>query len=555
MKRAAACFLALPLVVGCSKQPGPEATAPSPDAQRTIDAANAEISALNDAHLAAFTPASRRAFLSDESPFLLVPVAAAPADFDPLTLAPASFITLGREPAQSPGAWLNARRWIRVDSDDSRSVLSFLLIPRAMVEDLSSIPFGDRAVEIIRFTPYDAPPTEPPVLPAAFARFLPGLQDASLRWRARVALRSFGIDASSLSVFDDEAVEAFAEALELRARAAIAELGKTDRALADKIERTLGRSLVFPQGAIAPAWAEADAALDDLIDVVLDQTVPRGAAADRAQQWLNAQPRALAWITDDYTHFGTRVLIAELAGAADLIAARVAPSASCDPATLHPLLARSVTEIDLRCRERPADRTFRIDVGDWSASLDAAAAPRAINPPGVRIGPFMLPHTMRSLLAEQVTLPDIAYATAALVQRKPSSDEWQVYAECLDGSGGAPQDRSDTLRICFGSRDMPRVTLELHPAEPSTRISYDAAGNEQRSVIDAVIRRDTDRWVAFVDVPSEAFEPDGTLILGAERIDTRGVRSVWPRPVLPWETEPPRIAVDPATWPRIRASN
>jgi hypothetical protein len=555
VRRRTAWLLAIPLLAGCSKQIGSEATAPSPDTQRSTDAANADLVALNESHLAMFTPASRRAFLSDDSPYLLVPIASIAPDFDPAAITPASLVTIGREPAQTPGAWLNARQWIRVEPGDPRSVLSFLLIPRAMIQDLSSIPFGDRAVEIVRFTPDIAPSPEPSILPAAFARFRPALEDASLRWRARMALRSFGIDASSMSVFEDEAVEAFATTLELRARAALAELGETDGTLADKIERTLGRTLVFPKGVIAPAWGEADAPLDDLFNVVLDPTVPRGAAADRAQQWLDAQPRALAWIADDYTYFGTRVLIAELAGTPDLVAARVAPSASCDPATLHPLLMRSVTEIDLRCRERPADRTFRIDVGAWSASLDAIAAPRAINPPGVRIGPLMLPHTMRSLLAAQITLPDAAYATAALVQRKPSSDEWQVYAECLDGSGGAAQDRSDTLRICFGSRDMPRVTLELHPAEPSTRISYDAAGNEQRSAIDAVIRREADRWVAFVDIPSDAFEPDGTLVLGAERVDARGVRSVWPRPVLPWESNPPRIAVDPATWRRIRASN
>ena len=544
-------LILLACLAGCSSPGDNEAGAITAEQQRQADT---ERTALDEALLTRFTPASRRVFLGDNSPYLLVPIGPAPPGIEPQTLDPIALVTIGRQPVASPDAWLNARRWARVEPGDPRGELSFLLVPRAMVEHLAAIGVGERTVEIVRVTPYGAPQADAPDLPTAFSRFLPALRDASLRWRARLAIRSFGFDASSFGMFDDEAIEAFAEALELRARAAVTELGNSDRALADRVERTLGRALIFPRGAIAPAWSEADASLDDMFDVVLDPTVPRSAAADRARQWLNAQPRALAWIDDDYTALGTSVLIAELAGLADLVAARVAPSASCDPATLHPLLARSDTEIELRCRQRPADRTFRVDVGDWSASLDAIAAPRAINPPGVRVGPLMLPHTMRSLLAGQITLPDAAHATAALVQRKPSSDVWQVYAECLDTSDDLSAETADTLRVCFGTRDMPRLTLELRAGEPSTRVVYDAAGKEQRSAIDAVVRRDADRWVVFVDIPPEAFEPDGTLILGAERIDARGVRSVWPRPVLPWESEPPRIAVDPATWPRIRPS-
>jgi hypothetical protein len=279
-------------------------------------------------------------------------------------------------------------------------------------------------------------------------------------------------------------------------------------------------------------------------------------AADRVRQWLGAQPRAVAWIANDSGLLGTRVLVAELGGVADLVAARVAPTESCDPATLHPILPRSVAEFDLKCRERPARRAIRVQVGDWSTTLDALAAPTDVSPPGLRVGPLMLPHSMRSLLASQVTLPDSAHATAALIRRKASSDDWQIYAECLSPLRER-EDRAaranDALRVYFGSRESPRAVVEIRADGSATLRLGDGNGDGASRAIGATVREDSDRWVAFADVPSDAFEPDGTLIVGFERVDARGVRSVWPRPVLPWEDTPSRVAMDPSTWPRLGA--
>src|SRR5690606_18246914 len=228
----------------------------------------------------------------------------------------------------------------------------------------------------------------------------------------------------------------------------------------------------FPDGVIAPAWPEADASLEDLFAVVMDPTVPRAAAADRARQWLDGIPRAAAWINDDAGALGVRLHVAELRGEGDLVAARAAPSASCDPATLHPLLPRTVAEIDLRCRQRPASRSMRVDVGDWSSTLEASAAPREVGPPGARVGPLLLPHSMRTLLAGQVAVPDAAHATAALIQRAPGEDRWRLYAECLAPEGESAEGE-DTLRVFFGVREFPRLVLEIQANGPSARIAYD----------------------------------------------------------------------------------
>lgn len=539
--RAPLLVLAACALAGCaSRQP---ATDDAPTLEPPL-AADAEPSAtpqavpLDDAALAPLAPASPRAFVGDDDALIVVPLGPTPPGFDDASVAPARVARLAREPLPAPDPWIAARAW-RAAAPGEDPAATLLLIPGASVAGRDAIRVGDAQVALVRAPGLPAAASDPSPLPAAFARLAPALADASMRWRARLALQRLGVDASSLGAFEDDAVEAFADALERRARAAIAAIAGSDAALADRVAGALSRTVTFPDGVIAPAWADADANLDDLFSIALNPATPQASLADRARQWIDAQPRAVAWIADDAGLLGTRVLVAELAGVADLVGARVAPVASCDPPTLHPLLPRAVAEIELKCRARPAQREIKVQIADWSRTLDALAAPAAVSPPGVRIGPLALPFSMRTFLAQQVALPDAAHAAAALIQRKPASDDWQIYAECLAPPGEQParEGARDTLRFFFGPRATPRLVLEFSPDAQTPGAS---------------IRRDDDRWVLFADLPPDAFEPDGTLLVGVERVDARGVRSVWPRPVLPWDDAPSRVAVDPSTWPQIR---
>jgi hypothetical protein len=56
------------------------------------------------------------------------------------------------------------------------------------------------------------------------------------------------------------------------------------------------------------------------------------------------------------------------------------------------------------------------------------------------------------------------------------------------------------------------------------------------------------KWVCQIPLPAICFESDGTLRIGLERIDPRGTRSAFPRPMLPWQSEPGRVAIDTSTW-------
>jgi hypothetical protein len=63
-----------------------------------------------------------------------------------------------------------------------------------------------------------------------------------------------------------------------------------------------------------------------------------------------------------------------------------------------------------------------------------------------------------------------------------------------------------------------------------------------------------DRWSVSVPIPREALEPGGVLRLGITRRDGRGLRTAWPRRMMPWEHEPSRAVVNLKTWSGLRES-
>jgi hypothetical protein len=53
-----------------------------------------------------------------------------------------------------------------------------------------------------------------------------------------------------------------------------------------------------------------------------------------------------------------------------------------------------------------------------------------------------------------------------------------------------------------------------------------------------------------VPLPDNITDPDGAVRVAIERVDAAGRRSTFPRPQLPWQTEPGRVLIDTATWDR-----
>jgi hypothetical protein len=56
------------------------------------------------------------------------------------------------------------------------------------------------------------------------------------------------------------------------------------------------------------------------------------------------------------------------------------------------------------------------------------------------------------------------------------------------------------------------------------------------------------RWLAIVPIPDDAVENETIVRLSLTRISPSGVRSSWPRAMLPWQSEPGRLALDLGAW-------
>src|SRR5690606_19882026 len=74
-----------------------------------------------------------------------------------------------------------------------------------------------------------------------------------------------------------------------------------------------------------------------------------------------------------------------------------------------------------------------------------------------------------------------------------------------------------------------------------------SAASEQRAGGVRVVR-EAGKWIVQAEVPAECIEADGSLRIGIERTDARGRRTAWPRPMLPWQSEPGRAAVGTNSW-------
>jgi len=125
----------------------------------------------------------------------------------------------------------------------------------------------------------------------------------------------------------------------------------------------------------------------------------------------------------------------------------------------------------------------------------------------------------------------------------PAGPKWWLYIECRTPptpAGGLAPDES--VRIWLGPTGRPRAVIR---ASRDGSVRDEATGS---AVADTTVVRKPDRWVCQLPVPDACLEADGTLRIAFERTDSRGVRRAWPRPMLPWQTEPGRAAVDTAAW-------
>ncbi len=373
------------------------------------------------------------------------------------------------------------------------------------------------------------------------------------RWRYRLLAHAASEPGDA---FEDPIIEALARQEEGRWSWALRALAMADRDLAQRVARRLVATTTFGAGVVAPTWPSSQADLDALLPDLLDPTLDGARRAQRAEAFLMAQPAATAWIIDDAgTPDATTGRPSVAVGVANLservVLAAAVPGeriTDAEPRELGPDTAMRLYVS--YANEAPIDAAIGVAVGSLRATLHPMVSRVPGAPPGVALGPLIPDFTLETWIAGGSTVaPDPAWVGAAMLLRKDRV--WTLFMECARAGDAAATPQEDTVRLWIGPTARPRLVLRVGesgyahveqalPGAGGTDAPDPAAG--------VTVASRAAKWVCEVKIPDWCIEPDGTLRVGLERVDSRGARSAYPRPMLPWQAEPGRIVVDTGAW-------
>lgn len=463
-----------------------------------------------------------------------------------------------------------------------------LLIP--IPEGAAGVPMfvNDRSVALAWFDP-PPPSTGSAIAPrplgdaASMERLgealLPQWSDPLARWRVRLLLDRLPTAlvwprGAPPDRFDDPALDAIARQSEDRWRVGVEEIRRVDPRLSEEVVHRLTAVVRLPQGALVPAWPTDDSATGELHRVLLDTTIGRTKKADSTRAWLASLPEAHAWVIDDGG--AARRTITETAS--EQRARRATLGALEEPVIEVIDATVGVTELQGRRADAMVSQTefgaspglvvaphesaalpasaralpgtpvgqVWVRLGGWAERLGVVARPLEVEPPGLRLGPLVSEWTHASWLTGVPLMQPPSAVSAGLLQRSTSGTTWEVVVEChwppSDNDAGRGDAEPDRVVLWFGPYRGPRIAIEIGP---DGQVSH-PLGASVRFRVACV--REPGRWVALVEIPRAAFEPDGGLLIGLERRDPEGRRWSWPRPMLPGQSEPGRAAIDVSTW-------
>lgn len=313
----------------------------------------------------------------------------------------------------------------------------------------------------------------------------------------------------------------------------LSRLERADRWLAGRVLVALTRTAVV-SGERVPAWTDDPDGDARLLADLLSASLSDRAVADRARAWLDSQPRMTARVRDPASAGTAAVQITDLAGT--FCSATVSNNRQTGPALE---LGRFSSVLVPAPRGAGSGRTLIASAGNASVSLAAPAGEITAQPPGARLGPFVLDLTRSEWLSRSARpLPD-EWAAAALIQRRAHRNSWELYLEC---KAAAPV-VTDRVTLWLGPRGAPGNVLTIS--------APDAAAPTPPVAPVLATHTLPGRWTALVELPAEAISPDGSLLIGLRREiegDAMTAGASWPVAMMPWEDEPGRARVDLTRW-------
>lgn len=379
------------------------------------------------------------------------------------------------------------------------------------------------------------------------------------RWRAKLALGRLGGDADRADPtgrFADETLEALASGLEDRWIVALRRLHDADAALAARVRARLALFVEFPAGesaVVAPAWPPDSGDLDALLLRLTDSAVGTSRLIADAEAWLDDQPPAAAWVADD-------------AASRDAIHGSAIPAVGVASLNPRPEPARfTVTRPGdapfVECLKGP--RSGRVEVGGgenaagvvdvrvgaWARRLTLGDV-IPVRPPGLTLGPMLVDWSLPVWLSGRA--PAVAPGAAVFVHRRAGASGAEPWALLVESAGPA---REEWVRVWLGPSGRPATIYHIGVSLEGAAVHEEAlapGGTPARSrpLPSITVARSERWWSVLLPVPASAVARDGTLFVAVEQQSggARGVHSAWPRPMLPWQLEPGRAALDLSAW-------
>jgi hypothetical protein len=421
-------------------------------------------------------------------------------------------------------------------------------------------------------------------------------QDPFLNWRARLltdglhpdrarirdtnALRTGGIEAQSLDALELELaldspgadlLKALARQHEARWQIILGRIWLINPLVANRLKAQLMQTARFGDR-ILPVWTSDTTELAQLAHDLLSPFVDDQTRVLRAKAWLEIQPRALAWISDDQgqNEAGSGKFISTLS----LLSLPSSPGSTLfrlDALTrlgyTQPVLTTvpgylvtpasiTIDPIKVSPTNPTLDSTqVRIRAARWNTQDQLIASPTPARAPYVRIGPLLYDWTMESLVENRPlgdAKPTAQAAAIGLLRRtgKPTRDypttDWQLYFECASQE---PTNPNESLTLWIGPYTNPFVVWSI---KPTGEITLDAGSKFNIGIPKVNIRVLDDRWIAMIDLPAQVFDQDQVLQLGIERVDFNNTHSAWPRRMVPDQSEPGRLSIEADNFDQLR---
>jgi|GEM_PF-1298017 len=315
---------------------------------------------------------------------------------------------------------------------------------------------------------------------------------------------------------------------------------------------------------ILPLWPSDTTELARLAHDLLSPFVDDQTRVLRARAWLDVQPRALAWVTDDEgqieadtNRFLATITAISLPQSEGNSLFRVdTPSLSTagspELATLASKIATPIIvpidPIEISATNPVLEtRSVRIRVARWATEREVVASITPARAPYVRIGPLLNDWNMTALLnnrPQSGAIRSLNRSSAGILRKtsKPTRTNqttgWELYFELASSN---PQSLKESLTLWIGPYTNPLAVWTINSVG-EVDFRYGSRPNMGLPIV--TTQALNDRWIASIALPEGVFDQDMQLQLGIDRIDADSVHTAWPRRMIPGQNEPGRFTID-----------